>query len=91
MGPYGNLLKMCQISNFPQIFCISALGISFSFKYMKTMVKSQQMVKSKIVSWFGPGIISKMNFFNNLTNCSTYYIVGKSKPTTLCTESSQTN
>lgn len=44
MAPNGNLLKKCKISRFPYIFCISTLGISFSFKCMKTIVKTHQMV-----------------------------------------------
>lgn len=32
---------------FPHIFCIFAFGISSSFKCMKTILKSNQMVKFK--------------------------------------------
>lgn len=47
MGTYGNLLKKFKLSCFHQMFCISALGISFYFKYMKTNIKSHQLVKFK--------------------------------------------
>lgn len=65
MASHWNLLKKCKISRFPYIFCISTLGISFSFKCMKTIVKSHQMVKFKkmFTTWFCPGIISKLSFF----------------------------
>lgn len=65
MASHWNLLKKCKISRFPYIFCISTLGISFSFKGMKTIVKTHQMVKFKklFTTWFCPGKISKLIFF----------------------------
>lgn len=65
MAPNGNLLKKCKISRFPYIFCISTLGISFSFKCMKTIVKTHQMVnfeKKMFTTWFCRGVISKLIF-----------------------------
>lgn len=48
MGPYGNLFKKrYKLSHFPHIFGISALGISFSLKYMKRIVKSHQLMNFK--------------------------------------------
>lgn len=46
MGPYGAVKKRAKFLRFFHIcFYISALGITFSFKYRKTIVKSHQMVK----------------------------------------------
>lgn len=63
MGRYGNLLiKRRNFKFSPYFFCIFTVGISFSFKYMKTIVKSPQIMKFNIMFtlWFGPGIIKKL-------------------------------
>lgn len=57
---------MEKTQNFPLFFgCISALGMSYSFKNMKVIVKSHQIMKFKemFTSWFGSGIMSKTIFY----------------------------
>lgn len=52
--------KCAKFSHFAQMFYIYAQGISFSFKYMKTIVKMLQNaygeIKRMLILWFVIGI-----------------------------------
>lgn len=54
-------VEKAQFFTFPPYFCTSAIGISFSYKYMKPIVKSHQSVKfmKKLTSLIGPGIMTE--------------------------------
>lgn len=62
---------------FPHIFCIFAFGISSSFKCMKTILKSHQMVKFKKKN-LPCGKITKIKFKVDLKkkNDILWYIIG---------------
>lgn len=64
-NPMGICWKKRKIFTYFPYFCISAPGISFSFIYMKDIVKSHQTLtfSKMFTSSFGPGIIQNQKQF----------------------------